>query len=786
MLMCPYMKTNYCQTTRLGETKTDDSSGIRNKFSSVLSGVFARGTFLSLLVLLLMGLTAETKANVIQANNTYPPPNGSFQSPGPDYNFGSGVTAVQFTNVAFAFFDSFVLVAGPVPTLSFNAQFSYYLSTDGGSTWSGEQAATAHFVVALGTPTGNSYPFQITSLTINGGDLPPGFQLQFVGPMPGTPVATFTPSGSFVSIDTTFYLPLQLSQDGGASWTANSVSGSFGTPAFVLSPLTSEEISHSPTLPPGDGQYYTADQYHAAFASGIIIRNPIHSSFLGQSCSSTNGPTRQTNSLCPPPILNGTSTEDFTSQMNFDIDMPATTHIAIGASVETRVTHMQDFGTFQIYKTQMINLDPNPGSLPAGMNFRINPDPNKPSLGITTMRPGASANETNICSAFALRLQMTTDNGVTWQDSTQFTRMNLRILPVIFISHIGNNAILQWQNNFTLQSTTNLLVPFANVPGPIITGPYTNPISGTAKFFRLVGYSGGWDKIDNFTLLTNGPINNQGGWQNPENADTTGMVPLRVYTAPSDGNKLVSFDGFAAYLGGLAGKNLGNDSIQLNQKETLFFRFYIDPAANTPVANFNGDVSSMDNNVGLSDKGIRDVIDLSTNDSGPAIHIIRDDAGNLGLIRPIDLRAVNGPAAMGLTPSGYSYVSDAVNGDPSGLAVGKVYTVWIDIQNLPSNVTGGVGSGGTQNGGDLYSVWIQREDWPSRTNLFTGFVSGRDESSPDTHFPQTETLGTLFLCANNLVQEQGTNMVRFDDFYITTSGIGSLIAPPPAHSFVAP
>jgi len=488
MLMYPHMKTNYCQTTRPVEIKTHNSSGIKNKFSSVLSGVFARGAFLSLLVLLLMGLTTGTKANVIQANNSYPPPNGSFQSPGPDYNFGSGVTAVQFTNVAFTFFDSFVLVAGPVPTLSFNAQFSHYLSTDGGNTWSGEQAATAHFVVALGTPTGNSYPFQITSLTISGGDLPASFQLQLSGALPGTPVVTFTPSGGLVSIDNTFYLPLELSQDGGSTWTPNTVSGSFGTPAFVLSPLTSEELSHSPTLPPGDGQYYTPAQYHAAFASGIIIRNPIHNGFLGHSCG-TNGSTGQpglTNTLCPPPILGGTSTEDFTSQMNFDIDMPATTHIGpIGASVETRVTHMQDFGTFQIYKTQMINLDPNPGSLPAGMNFRINPDPNKPSLGITTMRPGASANETNICSAFALRLQMTTDNGVTWQDSDQFTRMNLVVPGSIFISQTGTNVMLQWQNNFTLQSTTNLLVPFTDVAGPVTSGSYTNPITGNAMFFRL-------------------------------------------------------------------------------------------------------------------------------------------------------------------------------------------------------------------------------------------------------------------------------------------------------------
>jgi hypothetical protein len=420
-----------------GQRLRTDSQSINPR--PVFSAAFSSGAWIVVTALLLSVFATVATANVIQANQSYPPPNGSFRSPGPDYNFGSGATAVQIKDMAFTFFDNFVLIAGPTPSLSFTAQCSHRISVDGGVTWSGEQAATANFTVSLTAPVGDTYTFGITSLTISGGDLPAGFQLQYPGgPLPGTPTpptATFTPntpSPGLFSIDTIFYLPLELSQDGGGTWTANSVSGVFGTPAFVLSPLTSEEVSHAPTLPPGDGNYYTPDQYHAAFASGIVIRNPIHNGFLGRSCTdvNTSGQPGLTNVLCPPPILGGTSTEDFDSQMSFDLLMPGLVHVGpIGASVETQVTHQQDFGSFQIFRAQMMQLNPNPGTLPAGLRIRLNPDPNKPSLGMVTMRPGSGPNDTNIASAFALRIQLSTDNGATWQDSDQFTHMQLRIPP---------------------------------------------------------------------------------------------------------------------------------------------------------------------------------------------------------------------------------------------------------------------------------------------------------------------------------------------------------------------
>ncbi|MDB6022475.1 MAG: hypothetical protein JWQ04_2332 [Pedosphaera sp.] len=56
------------------------------------------------------------------------------------------------------------------------------------------------------------------------------------------------------------------------------------------------------------------------------------------------------------------------------------------------------------------------------------------------------------------------------------------------ITPVGTNVILNWNGSFTLQSATSLNGTnsgFTDVPGPVLTGPYTNAASNTAQFFRL-------------------------------------------------------------------------------------------------------------------------------------------------------------------------------------------------------------------------------------------------------------------------------------------------------------
>ncbi len=53
------------------------------------------------------------------------------------------------------------------------------------------------------------------------------------------------------------------------------------------------------------------------------------------------------------------------------------------------------------------------------------------------------------------------------------------------VSQSGGVIILNWQGNFILQSATNVLGPYTDVLGPVVTGPYTNMIGSAQQFFRL-------------------------------------------------------------------------------------------------------------------------------------------------------------------------------------------------------------------------------------------------------------------------------------------------------------
>jgi len=314
-----------------------------------------------------------------------------------------------------------------------------------------------------------------------------------------------------------------------------------------------------------------------------------------------------------------------------------------------------------------------------------------------------------------------------------------------------------------------------------------------------------WHYIDSFTFINPGNIGSQGDWLNPLAAPATqNLQPLQVHTA-SGGNKLVAFNGFntpdlpnAAGGGGVAGRPLKTYTCNLGQSNTIFFRFYIDHSI-TNIDSVSGLTPAIDMRIGISDKGILDPAFLNGG-NGPEIRIL-SLGGVGGYPLPIELSCQNGPAALDLVPQFYNYSTDEVNGDTNGLALDKVYSVWIDFQNRDSGVTGGLGSGGVQTNADLYTVWLQREDWPSRTNLFSNIVStnnvgdlnfgqgvlasGRDMSTFDVAFPQTEPLKTVYIQMATGITPQGTNTVRFDDFYISKVGTNSTV-PLAAGSFAVP
>jgi hypothetical protein len=123
--------------------------------------------------------------------------------------------------------------------------------------------------------------------------------------------------------------------------------------------------------------------------------------------------------------------------------------------------------------------------------LRIDPSSNNPSVGQHTIRQTAGGYR--ISSFFDVWLQESTDQ-VDWHSATN----SLRLLPSlpprtrsispasITFTLNGNNLVLYWTGSFVLQNATSVTGPWTDLNGGVpLAGPYTNVISGSARYFRL-------------------------------------------------------------------------------------------------------------------------------------------------------------------------------------------------------------------------------------------------------------------------------------------------------------
>ena len=155
----------------------------------------------------------------------------------------------------------------------------------------------------------------------------------------------------------------------------------------------------------------------------------------------------------------------------------------------TKITNTTPAGdTTSTFDTEMFSLDISGGG-PVGP-LMIRESPSKASLGKHTLR--SDPRGYRVSSFFDVWLELSTNDGKTWVPAERSVRL-LPSLPApvpgtVFIRRSGNDAVLHWQNEFTLQSTPSLRLPFTDVEGlegPITTGPYTNTMTGTPMYFRL-------------------------------------------------------------------------------------------------------------------------------------------------------------------------------------------------------------------------------------------------------------------------------------------------------------
>ncbi len=258
-------------------------------------------------------------------------------------------------------------------------------------------------------------------------------------------------------------------------------------------------------------------------------------------------------------------------------------------------------------------------------------------------------------------------------------------------------------------------------------------VSSQVQVATVAGVAANWRLIENFTTRPAGQI--AGNWLNPEGVATVLDFGVNKVLAYEDGNDLAAVP-------------LNSLTINEGQRGTLFFRVYVSPddAISTLAATF-----------GLTDRPIRFNGDFNGN-TGPYIRLER-----LGEGATIDLLAHNGVGA-------------AYDPSPGAIEPGSVYKVWIDVENRPFDVVDGL-----QNGGDVYSVFLQKEGAATRTPLFENYVSDRDAVTIDPALGAPgPNLTHVFLSAMGTAQ--GTN-VLFDDFYLSHGAYNSTTPVPPS-SFV--
>jgi len=248
----------------------------------------------------------------------------------------------------------------------------------------------------------------------------------------------------------------------------------------------------------------------------------------------------------------------------------------------------------------------------------------------------------------------------------------------------------------------------------------TDELTAQATVHVLSGVAANWAVLDTFDEYPLGPIADTGWW-----SDLRGQF-ARV--EDFNGNRMLSMmsTDSAAVL------PIGPLKITEGQERTLFFRMI---ARGDPTA-------ALRQVVGLTDKNIRWHGD-TTGNVGPVLNLSYDPA-NPGWF----VGVING-------------VGGVLENAPDALEKDAVYSVWINIKNVPMN--------DPASPYDTFSVYIQKRGEAQRKELFVDYSSDRDPFNPDPVLGMMmPNLDKLFVAGNNT-----THSALFDDFFVSKSGFNA-------------
>ncbi len=247
------------------------------------------------------------------------------------------------------------------------------------------------------------------------------------------------------------------------------------------------------------------------------------------------------------------------------------------------------------------------------------------------------------------------------------------------------------------------------------------PVTQSITVSPITGVAAEWNWIEDFSDLNLGALGSQNSWRTPSGSWDVTTIGNTQSLITSGGNDLT-------------GRIVETHAIQENSSRTLFFRFCVNSVdSDLPIRA----------RVGMTEKSLRFVNDWNDN-NGTYVIFTRDAGGDL------QLQAIDG-----------------INGTPvdSGMTFtpGTSYDVWIDVQNVPLDMT------------DTFSVHVAPTGG-ARQTVFANFSSDREPQEVVLLGVPRPVIDTVFLVtttATNL----GPQAIAFDDFYISDADVLSSTVP---------
>ena len=163
-------------------------------------------------------------------------------------------------------------------------------------------------------------------------------------------------------------------------------------------------------------------------------------------------------SIAPPTPGSSAPYNEANAVVTFELSEDGVTWLVEGtdgALLSVNINNTTGAGSTSTFDTEMVDLDNITIFDPSFGPIMLRESQTLQSLGKHTIAPDPRGYR--VSSFFDVFLELSTDGGGTWIPANRSMRVLPSLPPAvpgsIFASQIGTNVVVQWQNNFTLQST---------------------------------------------------------------------------------------------------------------------------------------------------------------------------------------------------------------------------------------------------------------------------------------------------------------------------------------------